>query len=80
VKAIVLTIVVTAGCAMAPPVDRESAAYERNDAQLRAIERFEVLTQVCRASGGTVYLDRSRGRFSPALSDMRAARCATRMW
>jgi hypothetical protein len=76
VKGLVLAIVVT-GCAMAPPVDREAARYEREDARLRAIERFEVLKQACRASGGTVYMDRSWGaRFRPTLSDLRTARCA----
>jgi hypothetical protein len=77
VKAIVLAIVVTAGCATVPPADRESAEYERNDARLRAVERFEAFEQACRASGGTVYVvDRSWGMSSPTLSDMRAASCA----
>jgi hypothetical protein len=76
-KAIVLAIVVTAGCASALPVDRESAEYERNDARLRAIERFEVFEQACRASGGVVFVvDRSWSRSSPTLSDMSAANCA----
>jgi len=75
-KALVLAVVVT-GCAMAPPADRESVEYERNDARLKASERFEVLEQACRASGGTVYMDRSwGGRLSPTASDMRTARCA----
>lgn len=74
-KATILGIVVASGCAMAPPADREAVEYERIDAQLKATERLEVLKRSCRASGGVVYMTRSRGRTPPTASDMRTARC-----
>jgi len=77
VKALVLAIVVNAGCAMAPPADREAVEYERTDARLRAIDQFEVLKKACRASGGIIFMERGWGRYSPTPSDMRTARCAT---
>jgi hypothetical protein len=80
-KAIVLAIIFTAGCATTPPADRESVEYERADAQLTVVERFEAFQEACQASGGTVYVDRGWGGNlrtpRDAVSDGRTAKCAT---
>ncbi|HZD53759.1 MAG TPA: hypothetical protein VE175_11980 [Woeseiaceae bacterium] len=76
-KAIWLAFALVAGCAAAPH-DGESVQYARDDARIRAVERFEALEERCRASGGTVYMDRSYARFPPTVSDLRSATCGAR--
>jgi hypothetical protein len=77
VKALVLAIVLNAGCAVAP-VD-EAVEYERADARLKAIEQFQLLRKACRASGGVIYIEESWGRLKPTPIDLRTVRCASTM-
>lgn len=77
VKSLVLAVVVTAGCAVAP-VD-EKVEYERADARLRAIEQYELLKQACRASGGVIYVEESWGSLRSTPIDLRMVRCGSPM-
>ena len=73
--AAVLVIATAGGCAM-PPLDAETAEYNRVDTQLEAIDEYEALARACRAAGGTVYIDRDGGALAPRVSEIRSARCA----
>jgi hypothetical protein len=75
--ALVLAILVNAGCAVTPV--NEAMEYERADARLEAIEQFELLKQACRASGGVIYTDEGWGRLKPTLIDLRMVRCISRV-
>lgn len=76
-KALVIAIVVSAGCT-ATPVD-EAMEYEQADARIRALEQYELLKQACRAKGGVVHVATNGSRLGPTLFDLRTARCAPRM-
>lgn len=71
-RALLIAVTITAGCATAPvDADRE---YAREDARIRAFEEFETFKQACRARGGITVVDKV-GRLASSAFDPRTARC-----
>jgi hypothetical protein len=56
-------------------MDRETAEYERIDAQVRAAERLQSFERACKTAGGIVILDGDWGRILPKARDLKMARC-----
>jgi hypothetical protein len=74
VRALLIAVTITAGCASGPvDADRE---YARDDARIRAFEKYQALRQDCHAKGGVLVVD-GIGRFGPSTFDPRTARCTS---